>query len=62
VNQIRSIRSVDLLEIATDCENVREKLKSINSSDADVPRLLAIARTHLETAQLYIEKASDRIP
>lgn len=31
------------------------------TTDPEIPRLLAIARTHIETAELFLEKASNRL-
>lgn len=46
---------------ADDIEKIRDALPK-TSGDVEVPRLLAIARTHLETAELFVRKAADRLP
>lgn len=46
--------------IADDIRKLREALPR-TADDAEVPRLLAIARTHLETAELFVQKAADRL-
>lgn len=53
--------SEDLGNAIMALEGVRTELPR-TSSDSEVPRLLAIARTHIETAELFIEKAADRLP
>lgn len=42
-------------------EHTRTALQGLRGSDPEIARLLAIARTQIETAELFLSKAGDRL-
>lgn len=52
-----------LVQTCRELSVYRESLKTQGTpNDVDVMRMVAIARTHMETAELFLTKAANSIP